>query len=370
MSFQSLHPELVGRDKPSVLIIDDEFTSRAILEQVVKNIDSMIGVHIYGNPVTAVEWVSANPVDMILLDYLMEGMSGLEVIQKIRQVPALIDVPIVIITALENKALRYQLLEAGATDYLTKPIDPYECTVRCRNLLSLRLHQKVVKNRARQLEQAVQEATQQILEREQETLLRLAIAGEYRDYDTGNHVVRMAHYAYLIAEGLGLDAEHCELIKVAAPLHDIGKIGIADHILQKPGRHTPEETEVMRNHAAIGHQILCDSPSKFIALAAEISLGHHEKFDGTGYPNRLVGENIPLESRIVAVADVYDALTSARPYKRAWPMEEAVEYIVTHSGTHFDPKCVNAFIKQLAKVVLSTPKLQNVTVKEGMGRKP
>ncbi|MGB8516433.1 MAG: HD domain-containing phosphohydrolase [Gallionella sp.] len=354
MSVQLPETKITRFENPTVLIIDDEFTSRVILEQIAKNIAPNVEISLYADPIAAMVWLSKNQVDLILVDYLMEKMSGLEVVTQIRKMPHLVDVSVVIVTALENKNVRYQLLDAGATDYITKPIDPYECRVRCRNLLAMRLHQKVVQDRARQLEDAVSIATDQILHREQETLLRLAKAGEYRDYDTGNHVLRMATYSFLIAEGLGLSREHCELIRVAAPLHDIGKIGIADHILLKPGKHTPEETEVMRNHPVIGHKILSDSPSKFIALAAEISLGHHEKFDGSGYPHGLSGENIPLESRIVAVADVYDALTSVRSYKRAWPMEEALEYIITQSGKHFDPACVNAFIKQIGPVILAT----------------
>lgn len=359
MPFGLLELELNPSTPPTVLIIDDEFTSRVILERIAKNIHPQIIVHTFADPIAAMLWVDNNQPDLILLDYLMDAMSGLAVVEKIRSITHLQEVPIVIVTAFEDKNVRYQLLDAGATDYINKPIDPYECRVRCRNLLSMRLHQKSLYNRAQQLEHAVSKATQHILDREQETIFRLAKAGEYRDCETGNHVQRMAKYSRLIAEGLSLDEEHCNAIEVAAPLHDIGKIGIPDFILLKPGKHTPEESAIMKTHPLIGHRILHDSPSKFIALAAEISLGHHEKFDGSGYPHGLSGQNIPLESRIVAVADVYDALTSTRPYKQAWPTEQALQYLLDHQGTHFDPECVQAFIKQLDKIELIEQLLQD-----------
>ncbi|MFA7300463.1 MAG: HD domain-containing phosphohydrolase, partial [Sideroxydans sp.] len=323
MPFKLLDTELFGSSQPSVLIIDDEFTSRMILERVVKNIHAGIEVNTFADPVAAMSWLGKHQPDLILVDYLMDQLSGLEVITRIRHTPHLEDVPVVMVTVANEKQTRYQVLDAGATDFISKPIDPYECRVRCRNLLSMRLHQKVVHSRARSLEQAVITATTQIEERERETLFRLAKAGEYRDSDTGNHVLRMAKYARLIAENLGLARERCELIEIAAPMHDIGKIGIPDNILLKPGKLTPQEYEVIKQHPIIGHRMLHDSRSKFITLAAEISLGHHEKFDGSGYPHGLAGKDIPLESRIVAVADVFDALTSARPYKSAWSSDHA-----------------------------------------------
>jgi two-component system response regulator RpfG len=370
MPFSLLDSQSALFSAPSVVIIDDEFTSRVILERIINRIDSRITIQLFEDPVAGMSWVTDNQPDLILLDYLMEKMSGLDVVQKIRNTPHLRDVPIIIITAFDNQQVRYQLLDAGATDYINKPIDPYEWRVRCRNLLAMRMNQKAVQQRAQKLEDAVGVATRQILDREQETLFRLAKAGEYRDCDTGNHVLRMAKYAGLIAQQLGLPAEHCNLIEVAAPLHDIGKIGIPDPILLKPGKHTAEETAIMRTHPLIGHKILHNSPSKFIALAAEISLGHHEKFDGSGYPHGLSGEAIPLESRIVAVADVYDALTSARPYKQAWPAEHALTYLVANKGTHFDPVCVDAFIAQFDNVQAITRQLQDVPIDKAEQKNP
>lgn len=361
MPFQLFEHELSGSSAPSVLIIDDEFTSRMILEKIVKNIHREIVVSAFSDPIAALEWIRNNQPDLILLDYLMEGMSGLEVVSRIRKQPHLESVPIVMVTVAEGKAVRYQVLDAGATDFISKPIDPYECRVRCRNLLSMRLHEKIVLNRAHSLEKSVTDATRQIRDREQETLFRLAKAGEYRDSDTGNHVLRMAKYSRLIAEGLGMSAERCELIEIAAPMHDIGKIGIPDNILLKPGNLSSKEAFIMQNHPMIGYKMLHNSRSEFIALAAEISLGHHEKYDGTGYPNRLAGKDIPLESRVVAVADVYDALTSVRPYKHEWTKEQALEYLVTDKGRHFDPECIESFVSQFNKITLIQQQLKDFT---------
>jgi len=264
------------------------------------------------------------------------------------------------ITALEDRAIRYQALEAGATDFLTKPVDHTECRARCRNLLTLRQQQLTIKDRASWLEDQVDKATQEIRTRELETLLRLAKAGEYRDEETGGHILRMANFSRLIAERLGLSKDDCHVIETAAPMHDIGKIGIPDGVLLKPGKLDADEFRTMQTHARIGYEILKDSPSKYLQMGAVIAYGHHEKFDGKGYPNGLVGEAIPLPARIVAVADVFDALTSKRPYKRAWSVQDAVEYLQTEQGRHFDPACVQAFLTQLDKVLHIRQQLQDL----------
>ena len=204
--------------------------------------------------------------------------------------------------------------------------------------------------KTRWLEQQVLEATSEIRSREHETLLRLAKAGEFRDEDTGNHVVRMAKYSRLIAEKMGLPESECETIELAAPMHDIGKIGIADEILRKPGRLTHPEYNIMKNHTLIGYEILKDSPSRYLQMGAVIALNHHERFNGTGYPNRLARHDIPLSARIVSVADAYDALTSHRPYKNKWPVNETVDYLNEHRGNHYCPEVLDAFNAQLHKI--------------------
>jgi two-component system, response regulator RpfG len=190
----------------------------------------------------------------------------------------------------------------------------------------------------------VEDATREVKEREKETLLRLARAGEFRDEETGYHLIRMSRYSRLIANALGIERDEAETIELAAPLHDIGKIGIPDQILLKPGSLEDAEWHVMRRHPLIGHEILKGSASKYVRMGALVALGHHEKYDGSGYPNGLVGDHVPLCARIVAVADVYDALTSVRPYKLAWPSEQAFEYVLSQAGRHFDPRMVEAFV--------------------------
>lgn len=360
MSFELVEGNLDSLTEPSALIIDDEFTSRVILNKIVCGIHRNITVNLFSDPFAGTEWARQNRPDIVIVDYLMNGMSGIDVVRGIRRIPHLEDVPIVVVTASEDKNVRYQALEEGATDFILKPIDPHECHTRCRNLLSLRLHQRALLERAQSLEQAIAIATKKIADREYETLYRLAKAGEYRDSDTGNHVLRMAKYSRLIAEGMGLNSERCNLIEFAAPMHDIGKIGIPDHILHKPGKLSLKEFEIIKKHTQIGYEILQHSPSKFINMGAEIALGHHEKFDGSGYPHGSKGTEIPLETRIVAVADVYDALTTTRPYKTAWPTEKALNYLRSRKGSHFDPDCVDAFMMQIEKVKAIQQMLQDL----------
>ena len=333
----------------TILIIDDQFTSRKILEQLVSTLSGHVEAKSFADPVQALEWVGSHQPDLVLTDYKMPNMDGIEFTRKFRETHP--DTPLIVVTALEEKEIRYQALEAGATDFLTKPIDHTECRARCRNLLLLGHHQRLIKDRAHLLEKKVNEATQEIRIREQETLLRLAKAGEYRDEETGNHVIRMAKFARLMAEKLGSPESDCHVIEVAAPMHDIGKIGIPDGILLKPGKLNAEELRIMRTHTRIGYEILKDSPSKFLQMGAVIALGHHERYDGTGYPSRLRGYEIPLEARVVAVADVFDALTSVRPYKKAWSIQEALNYLNAERGKHFDPICVEAFLAQLDKIL-------------------
>ena len=255
------------------------------------------------------------------------------------------------VTVHDDRKVRYAALDAGITDFLTKPVDARECLARCRNLLTLRRQQLALEDRRRLLEHMVEDATREVKEREKETLLRLARAGEFRDEETGYHLIRMSRYSRLIAKTLGLERDEAETIELAAPLHDIGKIGIPDQILLKPSRLEDGEWQVMRRHPVIGHEILKGSASKYVRMGALVALGHHEKYDGSGYPNGLVGDHVPLCARIVAVADVYDALTSVRPYKKAWPSEQAFEYVRTQSGRHFDPRMVEAFLGMQKEVL-------------------
>jgi two-component system, response regulator RpfG len=333
-----------------VMIVDDRGTARSLLEGLARSIEPGLRVESFAEPQAALDRATQSTPDLIISDYRMPGMDGVEFTRRLRAMPKLEEVPIVIVTVVEDRQIRYQALESGATDFLTRPIDPQECRARCRNLLTLRRSQKIVADRAKWLEDQVMQATRDVRIREKETLLRLAKAGEYRDEGTGNHILRMAKYARLIASELNLSAMECDEIESAAPMHDIGKIGIPDQILLKPGPLNTEETSLMRQHAEIGYQILADSPSRYLQMGAVIALGHHEKFDGSGYPRGLAGEAIPLPARIVAVGDVFDALTTVRPYKQAWSMQQALDYLKAEMGGHFDPVCVRAFLVRLDEV--------------------
>jgi two-component system response regulator RpfG len=338
-------------DAGFIMIVDDRPTARSLLMGLARSIEQGLHVECFADPLAALDRAMEQTPDLIISDYRMPEMDGIEFIRRLRSVPKLKEIPLVMVTVVEDRQVRYQALESGATDFLTRPIDPQECRARCRNLLALRRSQKSVIDRAKWLEDQVMQATLDIRIREKETLLRLAKAGEYRDEETGNHIIRMAKYARLIAEELKLSAMECDEIESSAPMHDIGKIGIPDHILRKPGPLNAEELDAMRRHTVIGHQMLSDSPSRYLQIGAVIALGHHEKFDGTGYPNGLAGNAIPLPSRIVAVGDVFDALMTRRPYKEAWPLQQALDYVKSGSGSHFDPDCANAFLRRLDVVM-------------------
>jgi len=326
-----------------VLIVDDTEINLILFAALVKKLDDCVP-HTFAHARDALAWVQDNDPDLLIVDYMMPDMDGLEFIRSLREMPGRDAVPIVMITANDQKQLRYRALDLGANDFLTKPVDKVEFLARTRNMLQVSDARKQLADRASWLADEVRKATAEILARERETVFRLCKAAEYRDPETGAHILRMAHYSQLIARGLGLSIDDQELLLEAAPMHDIGKVGIADKILLKPGRLDAEEFEVMKQHAIYGHELLHGSSSRVLQAGAEIARGHHEKFDGSGYPGGIAGSDIPIFSRIVAVADVFDALTSERPYKKAWTLEAAVDFLVQGSGSHFDPQCVQAFL--------------------------
>jgi len=338
------------RRQRKVLIVDDESTGRTILAKIIQQAEEDASVESFDNPREALQWLDHNHPDLIITDYRMPDINGVELIKRIRAMPACQDIPIMMITVVSEKSVRYDALEAGATAFLTRPIDQIECRTSCRNLLKLHEQQSIIQDRADWLARQVEVATQQIVSREHETLLRRAKAGEYRDEVTGNHVVRMAKYSREIGAALGLSDKECDEIEYAAPMHDIGKIGIQDRILLKPGKFEQDEWILMQEHTRIGHAILSNSQSRYIQTGSIIALNHHERFDGSGYPNGLSGKDIPLVARIVAVADVYDALVSSRPYKSAWSVTDAQDYLHKHAGSQFDPICVEAFFERLDNI--------------------
>lgn len=338
----------------SVVIVDDQSTSLKLLSQLVKSIDfhnEVVSVKTFLDTTQALKWIKHHTPDLVMIDYKMPNINGIDFIKLFRHINQCTAVPVIMITAFDEQSIRYSALDAGASDFLSKPIDHHECRARCTNLLNMRRYQLQLEKQNFILQHQVSDSMQAILERECETLLRLARAGEYRDKETGNHIFRIAEYSRLIAELIGLNHNQCDLIEQAAPMHDVGKIGISDSILLRDSSLNNAEFEIMKTHTLIGYEILKDSPSKYLQTGANIALGHHEHFDGHGYPHGKRGEETPIEARIVAVADVFDALTSIRPYKDAWSIEDALHYIRQHKGTQFDPICVDAFIDHFDKII-------------------
>lgn len=327
----------------TVLIVDDSEINLTLIKALVHKLGECTPV-LFDNPLRALAWCRDHVPDLVIVDYMMPDMDGLKFISAFRALHGRTEIPVLMVTANDQKDVRYEALIGGANDYLTKPIDRVEFSARVRNMLSLRQGQKFLADRAEHLAELVDERTREIRDREKELIFRMSRAAEFRDPETGAHIQRMAHYSQIIARGLGLDAKAQALILEAAPMHDVGKIGIPDYILLKPGKLTPEEFEVMKGHARLGHELLKDSGSETLRAGAEVAISHHEKYDGTGYPKGLKGHAIPVFGRIVAVADVFDALTSERPYKKAWALEDARRFLEDGRGKHFDPLCVEAFL--------------------------
>ena len=327
----------------TVLIIDDSDINLTLIKALVLKLGECNPV-LFENPLKALDWCRENVPDLVIVDYMMPDMDGLRFISAFRALHGRDEVPILMVTANDQKDVRYEALLGGANDFLTKPIDRVEFGARARNMLSLRTGQKFLADRAQHLAALVDEQTREIRDREKELIFRMSRAAEFRDPETGAHIQRMAYYSQAIAKGLDLDESVQKLILEAAPMHDVGKIGIPDYILLKPGKLTLEEFEVMKGHARLGHELLNNSGSEILRAGAQIAISHHEKYDGSGYPRGLKGNDIPLFGRIVAVADVFDALTSERPYKKAWSLEDAVHFLEEGRGKHFDPLCVEAFL--------------------------
>ena len=328
----------------NIVIVDDNEINLALFKALVTKA-SGAEPKTFTDPIEALSWCGENEPDLVIVDYQMPDMDGLQFLRAFRAIYARESVPVLMVTASDQVNIRYKALRDGANDYLNKPVDNLEFSVRARNLLTVRQHARFMRDRTTWLEEEIAKATASILDRERETLHRISRAAEFRDPETGAHIQRMSQYSRLLAKNLGLPTKDQELILNAAPLHDVGKIATPDAILLKPGKLTPEEFDVMKGHARAGYDLLDKSASPVVQAGALIALSHHEKYDGSGYPNGLAGQNIPLLGRIVAVADVFDALTSERPYKKAWELERAKSHLAEGSGTHFDPHCVKAFLE-------------------------
>jgi len=325
--------------------IDDNEQNLMIVEAFAEQIE--LKVKSFLDPVEALDFIVNNDVDIIFTDYMMPQLNGLELIKEFRKNNQ--STPIIMITAAGENS-RADALEVGATDFLNKPLDLSDFIVRTKNLLLLRDAQIQLSNRAKQLEEEVKKATIELVEREHESLIVLGKTAEYKDPETAYHIERVAHYSKLLAKKYGLSDEIQDIIYYSAPFHDIGKVGIKDKILLKPGKLTDEEYDVMKTHSNIGYEILKNSKSKYLQMGATVAISHHEKYNGNGYPHGLKGKDIPIEGRIVAIADVFDALVSVRPYKKAWSFDDALSLLKEESGKHFDPILVKLFIENIDSI--------------------
>jgi putative two-component system response regulator len=334
-----------------ILIVDDEPVNLKLLNK-------MLSVQGYSNLVLVqdsrqvLEAYRQQRTDLILLDINMPHLDGFGVLEQLKALDDPLLPPVVILTAQHSQDFLLRALNAGARDSITKPFDRNELLARVRNMLDAHTAYRLVYDQKDVLDEMVQARTEELRRTRLQVVQRLGRAAEYRDNETGNHILRMSHISALLAKAIGWNKVDCELMLHASPMHDIGKIGIPDHILLKPGKFEPEEWDIMKTHAIIGANILEGDDSDLMRCAGEIALTHHEKWDGSGYPYGLFGEAIPLTGRIAALADVFDALTSTRPYKKAWTIEAAVELIEENSGSHFDPELVTVFLQQLPEILL------------------
>lgn len=345
------------REQLHVVAVDDETFNLELLKAISQQ--TYPNMLTFSDPKSALEYISCNPVDILLVDYMMPDINGIELMKIAHEINPKI-MTIMITAAGDDEKIKLEALKMGAIDFLKKPINAAEYRARISNITKLKLSQLILDDFNHQLQKEVAKATQTLLQREQEALKVLSSAAEYKDPETASHVARVSHYSRLLALKHGLNEEEQETIFYASPLHDIGKVGISDAILLKAGRLDEAEMDAMKKHCDIGWKILHSSQNPYLKAGAVIAKSHHEKFDGSGYPQGLKGEQIPLYGRITAIADVFDALTSTRPYKEPWPFEEAVEYLQAQSKSHFDPVLCGLFISHLDEVRAIYEQFKNV----------
>jgi len=338
--------------KGGILIVDDEPFNVEVLKQTLEGAGYRAVRSTSDSREVAEIYKEFRP-DLVLLDIRMPHVDGFQVMEQLKEIENGSYLSILILTAHADDEICVKALNNGAKDFLAKPFQLMEMLSRVKNMLEVRILHNRLNNQNKVLDEKVRERTKELHQTRLSIIHRLGRAGEYRDNETGNHVIRMSHFSAIIAKAAGLSDEHCDLLLQASPMHDIGKIGIADSILLKPGKLTFEEFEIMKTHVVIGGEILSDDNSELISLAQRVALQHHERWDGTGYMNGIKGNNISIEARIVSIADVFDALTSERPYKKAWSVEDAVTEIKSKSGIFFDPdlvKLVDNLIPEFMKI--------------------
>lgn len=337
------------KDKPKIMVVDDDERNLSLLEALLVPMGYQVFFARDGQE--AIEKVSQVSPDVILLDVMMPRMDGFEAARRLKEAKETQIIPIVMVTSLREVEDRVKSLEAGADDFLSKPVEKTELRARVNSLLKVKAYNDHMRAYQEELEAEVAKRTEElrrafdkIKAASLDTIYRLARAAEFKDEDTGAHIQRVSHFAAVVARQMGLGNEYAESILYAAPMHDVGKIGIPDHILLKPGKLEADEWKTMKQHTVMGANILEGSQADFIKLAENVALTHHEKWDGSGYPNGLKGSDIHLAGRITAIADVFDALTSKRPYKEPFSLEKSFSVIKDGQGNHFDPDVVDAFL--------------------------
>jgi putative two-component system response regulator len=324
-----------------ILLVDDLVPNLRLLEKALQE-DGYVHVVATSDARQALPLAKEAGADLVLLDLNMPYLSGHEVMVELATLPT--PPAVLVLTAQTDRDNRLRALKAGARDYLTKPVDIVELLARVKNVIGSHLHQKEIQHHADLLEQRVRERTRELVDTRLDIIRRLGRAAEWRDNETGLHIIRMSKFSQILGLRAGLSESAADMLLNASPMHDIGKIGIPDRILLKPGKLDAEEWPVMQTHAAIGADLLDGNPTPLFIMARDIALTHHEKWDGSGYPHGLAGTAIPLVGRIVAIADVFDALTSERPYKKPWTIEAALAFMRDQSGKHFDPELVEHFL--------------------------
>lgn len=334
---------------PLILIVDDNQQNLQVLGTLL--MEENYEVSIAENGKEAIFEVKSNRPDLILMDVMMPVMDGFEAVEKLKENEDTKNIPIIFVTAMNEDADEEKGFKLGAADYITKPIRGPIVKARVKLHLALNNQKRLLEQQVTERTKELKEANIDLEETRHEIIRRLGMAAEFKDNETGYHIIRMSKVSRIIAEGLGLTGTECELILNASPMHDIGKIGIPDRVLLKPGKLDAEEWEIMKSHVTLGVKILEGHDSSLLKTSVEIALTHHEKWDGSGYPNGLKGKNIPIGGRICAVADVFDALTSVRPYKKAWPVEKSVDLLKSEKGKHFQPELVDIFITKLPEIL-------------------
>ena len=328
-----------------ILIVDDDEDASFLVRKLLKHA-GFKDVYSTSDPHTAVDMCLGLNADLVLLDWIMPGKDGHEILQDLRSQPSPhSEIPVIVVTSDSRRTSRHKALQWGASDFLCKPLDDAEVVLRIRNILQTRYAHLELERIKNDFEDRLRDRTRDLIHTQMEIIDRLGAAADMRDAQNGEHQKRVAELAASIAEGIGLPQAEISLIRRAAPLHDIGKIAVPDSILLKAGKLTPDEFEVVKKHTTTGACILMGSDIPLLQTAEEIALNHHERWDGLGYPHGLKGIEIPLAGRIVAVADVFDALLSDRPYKKAWTLSQAVSAIEEGKGTQFDPQIVDVFLE-------------------------